>query len=102
MSKVTVLPYKSPRCIVCGRDLPKDRRQKCYICRPPKSRIDSPVRKPDLLGREPYTIEDCCALAWAYGIDYGQVRCILDNNLPWPPRKRPLRWPEGSAHAGEK
>lgn len=52
--------------------------------------------------KECYTIEDCAALAWAYGISYGQVVAILENNWPWPPRIRPLVWPEGSAHAGEK
>ena len=32
--KVTVLPYISPRCVVCGRDLPKGRRQKCHSADP--------------------------------------------------------------------
>lgn len=34
--KVKVLPYISPRCVVCGRDLPRGRRQKCHYCRPPR------------------------------------------------------------------
>lgn len=101
MSKVTILAYVTPRCIICGRDLPKDRKQKCYICRPSKSKYAKPVKKSIPGERIPYTIEDCCALSWAYGISYGQVRQILDNKLPWPPRIRPLVWPEGSAHEGE-
>lgn len=105
MSKVTILPYISPRCVICGRDLPKARTERCYICLPPKSKSKSKrveVVEQVIPGdRAPYSIEDCCALAWAHGISYGQVMQIITNKLPWPPRIRPLVWPQGSAHAGE-
>ena len=102
MSKVTILPYESPRCVDCGRDLPKGRRQKCYICRPPKSKLHtSKAAQANCSTVAEYSIEDCCALSWAYGISYGRVRAIIDNKLPWPPRIRPLVWPEGSSHAGK-
>lgn len=101
MSKVTELPYQSPRCVICGRDLPRGRRQKCYICRPIKPKL--PVQETVFVEHErwPYTINDCCALSWAYGISYGHVIQILEQGLPWPPQKRPLVWPEGSVHANK-
>lgn len=102
MSKITILPYKSPYCVVCGRDLPKERKQKCYICRPPRTKLPIPVLATEVSKNERYTIDDCVALAAAYGVSYGQIVAILENKWPWPRRKRPLVWPEGSVHAGEK
>lgn len=102
MPDVIVIQYESPRCATCGRDLPRDRRRQCYICKPPQAKIHAPKIPPEESKKERYTIEDCAALAWAYGISYGQVVAILENHLPWPLKKRPLVWPAGSVHAGEK
>lgn len=102
MSKITVLPYESPRCAVCGRDLPKGRKQKCYTCRPQKTKLPTMKLPPEESQKERYTIDDCVALSIAYGISYGRVIEIMENKWPWPRRKRPLIWPDGSVHAGEK
>lgn len=96
MSKVTILPYEGPRCISCGRDLPRGRKQKCFACRPPKGYIP-PQPSPDA----PYTINDRVAQALAYGISYGKLMAIIETGGKLPPRKRPIVWPVGSAHAGE-
>lgn len=97
MANITILPYQPVRCVVCGRDLPKDRREKCYFCRPKKTKRPLPEPKPDL----PYTLEDRAAQALGYGISYGQLMAIIENGGKLPPLKRPIVWPEGSAHAGE-
>lgn len=102
MSKVTILPYESPRCIVCGRNLPRGRTQKCYTCRPIKTKLPAQVLSPEQSKKERYTIDDCVALASAYGISYGQVVAILETGYYWPPQKRSLAWPEDSVHLGEK
>jgi len=102
MSNVTVLPYESPRCVICGRDLPQGRRKKCYACLPVRTKLPIPQISPEESRKERYTIDDCVALAWAHDISYGRVIEILEHGWPWPPRKRPLIWPEGSAHVGEK
>lgn len=95
--KVTVLPYVSPRCVVCGRDLPKGRRQKCHFCRPPK------VYKPpeDPAPDQEYSLEDRVAQAEAYGLSYGQFMAIIENSWKLPPLRKRIRWPEGSVHAAE-
>lgn len=97
MSKVTILPYKPPYCIVCGRDLPTGRTRKCYTCLPPKRHTPRPKPAPEL----PYTIHDRVAQTVAYGISYGQLISIIETGGKLPPLKRPIVWPEGSAHAGE-
>lgn len=96
MSKVTILPYESPHCKMCGRDLPRGRRSRCYACLPPRTykKVDP---KPDL----PYTLEDRVAQAWAYGLSYGNFMAIVENGWKLPPLRRTIVWPEGSSHAGE-
>ena len=47
MPSYTTLPYESPRCVACGRNLPKGRKLKCYICRPPKATISAPQIPPE-------------------------------------------------------
>lgn len=97
MSKVTVLPYVSPRCKVCGRDLPRGRKGRCYTCLPPRTYGDKPKPKPE----EPYTLEDRVAQATAYGLSYGNFMAIIKNGGKLPPLKRPIVWPQESSHAGE-
>lgn len=98
--KITTLPYKSPRCIECGRDLPRGRRQRCYACRPFKSnKAPPPVEDPD--SDRAYTLADRAAQADAYGISYGRLMAIVENNWPLPPLIHRIRWPEDNVHAGE-
>lgn len=96
-SQITILPAVNRRCVVCGRDLPHGRRQKCYSCRPPRPHrpVDDP--HPDL----EYTLEDRVAQADARGMSYGNFMMFLHNGWKLPPKRKPVRWPHGSAHAGE-
>ena len=95
--KITVLPYISPRCEVCGRDLPKGRKKRCHVCRPPK------VYKPpvDPAPDREYTLEDRAAQAEAYGMSYGRFMAHIENGWKLPPLRKRIRWPEGSVHAAE-
>lgn len=94
--KIIVLPYESPRCIVCGRDLPRGRTRKCHHCLAPKARRKHSPR-PD----QPYTLEDRVAQADAYGLSYGKYMAILENGGALPSMKHPVFWPAGSDHVGE-
>lgn len=95
--KVTVLPYVERRCVICGRDLPKGRRQKCYSCRPPRPHRPVEDPHPDM----EYTLEDRAAQADAHGMSYGNFMAYIHNGWKLPPRIKPVRWPNGSVHAGE-
>ena len=99
MSKVTVLPYKSPYCSVCGKPLPKGRSRKCYACQPQRGNHHKPAPGPAL--DQPYTLNDRVAQADAYGLSYGNFMAIIENGWKLPPLRHPIRWPEGSKHAGE-
>lgn len=95
--KITILPYESPRCKVCGRDLPQGRKGRCYICLPPRTYGPKPEPNPDA----PYSINDRVAQAMAYGLSYGNFMAIIENGWKLPPLKHPIVWPIGSSHAGE-
>ena len=95
--KVTILPYQSPRCMKCGRDLPRGRTRKCHYCLPPKGRGQRKKPRPD----QSYTLEDRVAQADAYGLSYGKFQAILENGGQLPPLRHPVRWPDGSDHIGE-
>ena len=97
--KIIKLEYVSPRC-ACGRDLPKGRRRKCFVCLPPKGfRCKG---KPEVSG-EPaeYTTADRVAQARSYGLSYGQFMAHIENGWTLPKQIRPIQWPLGSAHYGE-
>lgn len=95
--KITVLPCADRRCAVCGRVLPRARRQKCYSCRPPR-----PHKPPeDPFDEQEYTLEDRVAQADAHGMSYGNFMAFLRNGWKLPPQRKPVRWPNGSKHAGE-
>lgn len=94
--KITVLPYASPRCVECGRDLPKGRKARCHYCRPPKPHRPPPDPKPDL----EYTLADRVAQAEACEISYGQLMAIVEAGKEIPLRRK-VRWPQGSDHVGE-
>lgn len=96
MSKITVLPYQSPRCSICGRALPRGRTRKCYICLPPRT-YKRAAPRPDL----PYTLEDRVAQADAYGLSYGRFMAIIHHGGALPPLKHQVIWPPGSEHTGE-
>jgi len=100
--KIVKLEYISPRCAVCGRDLPKERRKKCYYCLPPRAfrcGVKPAATEED---KREYTLSERAAQADAYGISYGKLMAIVENGLPMPPRIRSVRWPLGSAHWGEE
>ncbi len=97
MPKVTVLPYVSKRCICCGRDLPRGRKAKCYLCRPP--RPHKPIEAPKEAAL--YTLEDRVAMARAYGMSYGVYMSYIHTGERLPPMKHPIVWPVGSNHIGE-
>lgn len=88
-----------PVCVDCGRALPKGRREKCYVCRPLRPHHKS--RPPEAEFEAPeYTLADRVAQAEACGISYGQLMSIVEAGAELPLRRK-VRWPEGSAHAGE-
>lgn len=96
-SKITILPYISPRCKTCGRDLPKGRRARCYDCLPRRQYKPPEPPRPEL----PYTLEDRVAQADAHGMSYGNFMAFVHNKWRLPPKLRPIRWPMGSQHVGE-
>lgn len=98
MPNIVYLEYVSPRCVTCGRDLPHGRTRKCYDCLPPRRYKTAVPPRPDL----PYTMDDRIAQAAAYGMSYGKFMTFIHNGWKLPPRIRPIRWPIGSAHAGEE
>ena len=91
------MPYVSPRCAGCGRDLPKGRKKKCYYCQPPRARRHSKSQADPA----EYTLADRVAQADAYGLSYGQFMAILENGGKLPKRKHPVYWPPDSEHIGE-
>lgn len=99
--KIIQLEYISPRCIVCGRDLPAGRRQKCCHCMPPWA-----WRKKNVVEEEQepaeYTLADRVAQADAYGMSYGQFMAYIENGWKLPKRIKPVRWPLDSVHFGEE
>lgn len=51
----------------------------------------------------PYTLADRVAMARAYGLSYGKYMAILnDDTGKLPPMRRPVEWPRGSSHSGNK
>lgn len=96
--KIVKLEYISPKCAVCGRDLPKDRRRKCYACLPPRG---FRCAKKDPAAKAEYTMADREAQARSYGLSYGQFIPYIENGWKLPTQIRPIQWPLGSAHFGE-
>lgn len=88
MAKIVKRVYRCK----CGRTRPSNRKW-CYTCRPRYSRCN--LAESD----EPYTLADRVAIARACDISYGQLMAIVHMGGE-PPLKRPVDWPEGSAHAG--
>lgn len=96
--KIVKLEYISPRCKVCGRDLPKERRSKCYVCLPPRG--FRCAQKGTAKSTE-YTTADWVAQARSYGLSYGQFMPYVENGWKLPKQIRPIQWPIGSEHYGE-
>ena len=96
--KITVLPTKNTRCIECGRDLPKGRREKCFVCRPRRPH-KTPPPEPETSDPE-YTLADRVAQAKACELSYGQLMALIEAGKPLPFRHK-VYWPEGSSHEGE-
>lgn len=95
--KIIVLPSQDRRCVECGRKLPSGRKARCYSCRPPKPH--KPPPDPD--DEQEYTLADRVAQADARGMSYGNFMAFLHNGWKLPPQRKPVRWPNGSKHAGE-
>lgn len=46
-----------------------------------------------------YTLDEWQAMAEAYGMSYGQYRLYVSEGWMLPPKKHPIKWPEGSKYA---
>lgn len=97
--KIVKLEYISPRC-ACGRDLPKERRKKCYVCLPPKG-FRCARKATDGAEKAAYTTADRVEQARSYGLSYGQFMPYVENGWPLPKQIRPILLPIGSEHYGE-
>lgn len=101
--KIIQLEYISPRCVKCGRDLPKTRKKKCFYCLPPGGHHKKGDQAPGAAGvKAEYTLADRAAQAEAYGMSYGKFMAHIENRWPLPERKKPVCWPLDSAHRGEE
>ena len=96
--KITILPSADRRCAACGGTLPRGRRRKCFTCLPPKSH--RPETPPAV--EQEYTLADRVAQAEARCMSYGNFMAFLHNGWKLPPLVKPIRWPNGSAHIGER
>lgn len=101
--KIVQLEYISPRCVKCGRDLPKTRKKKCFYCLPPGGHHKKGASADGATGAlAEYTLADRAAQAEAYGMSYGFFMAHIENGWPLPKRKKPVCWPLDSAHRGEE
>lgn len=87
-------------CLWCGTPLLDAKRKLCETCQKTKAarRVAGeikPTNPPE------YTISDRVAQARAYDLSYGKFMAIIETGGKLPPLKRPIKWPEGSAHVGE-
>lgn len=87
-------------CIRCGGPLPAGRKAWCCTCRPLRRRAE--LRKPPKKEPPKYTLEEWQAMAEAYGMSYGQYHLYVSEGWMLPPKKHPIKWPEGSKYAKKK
>ena len=84
-------------CIRCGGPLPAGRKAWCCTCRPLRRRAE--LRKPPKKEPPKYTLAEWQAMAEAYDMSYGQYHLYVSMGWMLPPKKHPIKWPEGRKYA---